>query len=52
MVQVWNPECPQEEVLVMVCRTGMHTVMGGMIRQLLTPTRLHREKNPFLPVPS
>lgn len=28
----------------------MHTVMGVMIRQLLAPTRLHTDKDPFLPV--
>ena len=34
----------------MVCRTGMYTLMGDMITELLTPTRLVKEKDPFLPV--
>ena len=45
---MWNPEDAEEEVLVMVCRTGLHTTMGGIIQQLLTPTRLYKEKDPFL----
>ena len=36
----------------MVCRTGMHTVMGDMIRQLLAPTKLYKAKDPFLTVRS
>lgn len=46
--QVWNPDDAEEEVLVMVCRTGLHTTMGGIIQQLLTPTRMYKEKDPFL----
>lgn len=48
LLQVWNPNSPEEEVLVMVCRTGMHTAMGGMIRQLLAPTKQHQDKDSFL----
>ncbi|DBA85718.1 TPA: hypothetical protein ACH3X1_005287 [Trebouxia sp. C0004] len=46
--QVWNPEDAEEEVLVMVCRTGMHTSMGCIIRQLLTPTKVYKDKEPLL----
>ncbi|KAL0053576.1 hypothetical protein WJX82_007835 [Trebouxia sp. C0006] len=46
--QVWNPEDAEEEVLVMVCRTGMHTSMGTIIRQLLTPTKVYKDKEPLL----
>ena len=48
--QVWNPEDAEEEVLVMVCRTGMHTSMGTIIRQLLTPTKVYKDKQSFLRV--
>ncbi len=50
--QVWNPENPEEEVLAMVSRTGMHTALGVMIRQLVTPTSKLKEKDPSLPVTS
>ena len=36
----------------MVCRTGLHTAMGGMIRQLLAPTKQHQDKDSFLLVGS
>ena len=49
-VQVWNPDSPEDEVLAMVCRTGLNTVMGAMVKELLAPLRLHHEKNPLLPV--
>lgn len=48
--QVWNPEDAEEEVLVMVCRIGMHTSMGTIIRQLLTPTKVYKDKEPLLRV--
>ncbi len=48
--QVWSPEDAEEEVLVMVCRTGMHTSMGCIIRQLLTPTKVYKDKEPLLRV--
>ncbi len=47
---MWNPEDAEEEVLVMVCRTGMHTSMGTIIRQLLTPTKVYKDKEPLLRV--
>ncbi|KAL0043037.1 hypothetical protein WJX79_007543 [Trebouxia sp. C0005] len=46
--QVWNAEDAEEEVLVMICRTGMHTSMGCIIRQLLTPTKVYKDKEPLL----
>lgn len=48
--QVWNPADSEEEVLVMVCRTGLNTTMGGMIRGLLAPIKPYQEKDPFIPV--
>ncbi len=48
--QVWNPANSDEEVLVMVCRTGLNTTMGGMIRGLLAPIKPHQEKDPFIQV--
>ncbi|KAL0036849.1 hypothetical protein WJX77_002108 [Trebouxia sp. C0004] len=47
-LQVWNPADSEEEVLVMVCRTGLNTTMGGMIRGLLAPIKAFREKEPFI----
>lgn len=32
--QVWNEEDAEEEVLAMVARTGLHTSMGSMMRQI------------------
>ena len=49
-VQVWNPEAPDDEVLAMVCRTGLNTVMGVMVKELLAPIRRYKERNPLLPV--
>ncbi len=40
MLQVWNPENSAEEVLVMVCRTGLNTAMGSTIRELLVPAKV------------
>ena len=51
-MQVWNPECGEEEVLVMVCRTGLNTVMGKIIRDLLAPPTVSQEKNPVVVVGS
>ena len=34
----------------MVCRTGLNTVMGSMIRDLLAPTTATLEKDPFVVV--
>ena len=33
-MQVWNEEDAEDEVLAMVVRTGLHTSMGGMMRQV------------------
>ena len=50
VVQVWNPDSPEDEVLAMVCRTGLNTLMGAMVKDLLAPLRLCHEKDPLLPV--
>ncbi|DBA71770.1 TPA: hypothetical protein ACH3X2_011036 [Trebouxia sp. C0005] len=46
--QVWNAQDPQEEVLVMVVRTGLNTTMGNMVRELLAPTKHATKSDPFL----
>ena len=38
-VQVWNEEDAEEEVLAMVVRTGLHTSMGAMMRQIVYNSR-------------
>ena len=49
-IQVWNPDSPEDEVLVMVCRTGLRTTIGEMIRELIAPSRVIKQKNAFVPV--
>ena len=49
-VQVWNPEDAEDEVLAMVCRTGLNTQMGSMVRELVTPTTLSARKDTFVKV--
>lgn len=39
MLEVWNPASREDEVLVMVCRTGLNSAMGSIIRELLVPTK-------------
>ncbi|KAL0023496.1 hypothetical protein WJX79_002152 [Trebouxia sp. C0005] len=46
--QVWNPEDAEDEVLAMVCRTGLNTQMGSMVRELVTPTTLSARKDNFV----
>jgi len=49
--QVWNESNAEDEVLVMVVRTGLCTTMGNMLRQVTNPlhnTQLY--KDPFLRV--
>lgn len=46
-VQVWNAEDAEDEVLAMVCRTGLNTQVGSMVRELIAPTTLPREKDTF-----
>ena len=50
MFQVWNPEDQQEEVLVMIVRTGFNTVTGAMVRELVAPTKVFIQKIPFTAV--
>lgn len=38
-VQVWNEEDAEEEVLAIVVRTGLHTSMGAMMRQIVYNSR-------------
>lgn len=35
--QVWNEEHAEEEVLAMVVRTGFHTTLGTMLKQVTAP---------------
>ncbi len=49
-MQVWNPEDAEDEVLAMVCRTGLNTQMGSMVRELVTPTTLSARKDAFVKV--
>ena len=48
--QVWNAVDPEDEVLAMVCRTGLNTQVGGMVRELATPSKLVHQKDPFIRV--
>ena len=34
----------------MVVRTGLNTTMGAMVRQLIAPVDVKKEKDPFEPV--
>ena len=43
MLEVWNPASSEDEVLVMVCRTGLNTTMGSIIRELLVPTKAAKQ---------
>lgn len=47
---MWHADDPEEEVLAMVVRTGLHTSMGSMVRQILSPSFTSAEKHPFLQV--
>ena len=47
-IQVWNPDSPEDEVLVMVCRTGLRTTIGEMVRELIAPSKVMQEKDPFM----
>ena len=48
--QVWNAVDPEDEVLAMVCRTGLNTQVGGMVRELANPSKLVHQKDPFIRV--
>lgn len=51
MRQVWNAEDMEDEVLAMVVRTGLHSCMGSMIRQLISPAwETYAEKDPLVKV--
>ena len=49
VLKVWNPAFSEEEVLVMVCRTGLNTAMGSIIRELLVPAKAAK-KDPVVGV--
>lgn len=49
MLEVWNPASNKDEVLVMVCRTGLNTAMGSIIRELLVPAKA-AQKDPVVSV--
>lgn len=36
-MQVWNEQCPNEETLALVVRTGLCTAVGSMLRQVMAP---------------
>ncbi|KAL0030049.1 hypothetical protein WJX79_003470 [Trebouxia sp. C0005] len=46
--QVWNAQDAQDEVLVMVVRTGLNTTMGTMVRELISPSKGEVEPDPFV----
>lgn len=48
--QVWDAVDPEDEVLAMVCRTGLNTQMGNMVRQLASPSQLAQQEDPFIKV--
>lgn len=48
--QVWNAEDGEDEVLAMVCRTGLNSQMGSMVRELVAPSKLPKAKDNFLKV--
>lgn len=55
LLQVWNEEDPEDEVLAMVVRTGLCTTMGSMLRQVMNPLQdgiAAWATDPFLPVSS
>ena len=51
LMQMWNEEDPEEEVLVMVARTGLRTTMGRLLRQVMSPMQMTRHRvDPFMKV--
>ena len=49
--QVWNEERAEEEVLAMVVRTGFHTTLGNMLKQVTAPVHgSDVSKDPFVTV--
>ena len=48
--QVWNAEDTEDEVLAMVCRTGLNTQMGSMLRELVAPSKQAAESDTFVKV--
>lgn len=48
--QAWNAEDSGDEVLAMVVRTGLHTQMGVMVRELVDPSKLPADNDPFVRV--
>lgn len=49
-LQAWNPIDGEDEVLVMVCRTGLNTAMGQTVRELLAPSKAPRNADPLVVV--
>lgn len=45
--QVWNAEDSEDEVLAMVVRVKLDTTMGSMVRELIAPVSMLKEKLPF-----
>ena len=49
-LQVWNAEDTEDEVLAMVCRTGLNTQVGSMVRELVAPSKQAAESDTFVKV--
>ena len=47
---MWNAEDGEDEVLAMVCRTGLNSQMGSMVRELVAPSKLPKTKDNFVKV--
>lgn len=45
--QVWNAQDSEDEVLAMVVRVKLDTIMGSMVRELIAPVAAVKEKEPF-----
>ncbi len=49
VLQVWNEEDPEDEVLALVVRTGFNSTMGNMLRQIVCPIdSVKWKQDPFL----
>ena len=49
VLQVWNEEDPEDEVLALVVRTGFNSTMGNMLRQVVCPVdSVKWKQDPFL----
>lgn len=44
---MWNAQDSEDEVLAMVVRVKLDTIMGSMVRKLIAPDAAVKEKQPF-----